>query len=466
MNTLAIFGPIKRLVGGRVELAQKVSWSTGGYAVSQVLRLATNIVLAALLVPELLGTMLLINTLRTGAELITDVGIGQSIVNNKRGNQPAFYHTAWTMQIIRGPLLFGVALAATLPLADLYAEPELATLLPIAATIFLISGFRSPAKSLLQKRLAIRKIAFYEIGVALFSMVIHIGLALYSPTIWALIGGLLLTALFSTTVSFFLLDWRDHKLYFEKEAFGQIFHFGKWIFFNSLVFFAAMNFDRLYLAEAIPFAVLGVYAVARTFSETATTLFLRVANMIVFPKISATDLRGEHLRAMIRPLRLAMIGFIATALAFGITIADQFIMLAYDDRYIDAATFLPVMLVGTWFAILAAMGEATMMGIGRPSAMTFANFMKIVMIILAVPAVLSSFGLLATIAVFALADAFRYVILSLSMYREKLSFMRQDLVATLGLIVLTLLMREISGWLGLTSGIEGWIAAGGLIVAS
>ncbi len=448
-----------------MELAQKVSWSTGSFAISQMLRLITNVILAWLLVPELLGTMLLINTLRTGAELISDVGIGQSIVNHKRGNEPVFYHTAWTMQIIRGPLLFGVALAATLPLSDVYDEPQLATLLPIAAIIFLISGFRSPAKARLQKGLAVRKIAYYEMGVALFSMVTHISLALYSPTIWALIGALLITSTFSTIVSFFLIDWRDHKLRFEREAFGQIFHFGKWIFLNSLVFFIAMNFDRLYLAEAIPFALLGVYAIARTFSETTTTLFLRVANMIVFPKISATDLRGAKLREMIRPLRVAMVGLIATALAFGITIADQFIILAYDDRYIDAATFLPIMLVGSWFAILASMGEAMMMGIGKPSAMTFANFMKIVMVILAVPAALTQYGLLATIAVFALADAFRYVVLSLSMYREKLSFIRQDLLATVGLVALTLLFREISGLVGLTSGIDGWIAAGGRIVA-
>ena len=61
----------------------------------------------------LLGTMLLINTLRTGGELLTDVGVGQSVVNNKRGNEPTFYNTAWTIQIVRGLILFVIGAAAS-----------------------------------------------------------------------------------------------------------------------------------------------------------------------------------------------------------------------------------------------------------------------------------------------------------------------------------------------------------------
>ena len=66
-----------------------VAWITVTYIVQQIVRLLSNILLAWLLAPALLGTMLLINALRTGGELLTDVGVGQSIVNNPRGEDPA-----------------------------------------------------------------------------------------------------------------------------------------------------------------------------------------------------------------------------------------------------------------------------------------------------------------------------------------------------------------------------------------
>jgi hypothetical protein len=69
---------VRALLKQRLGLIRAVGWVTGAFAVQQILRLGTNVVLAWLLAPELLGTMLLINVLRTGAELLTDVGIALS----------------------------------------------------------------------------------------------------------------------------------------------------------------------------------------------------------------------------------------------------------------------------------------------------------------------------------------------------------------------------------------------------
>ena len=100
-------------------------WVTLAFIIQQALRLGSSIILAWVLAPQLLGTMLLINTLRTGVELLTDVGLGQSIVNNPRGGEPAFYNTAWTIQILRGIFLFFVALTLTLPISELYENQEI-----------------------------------------------------------------------------------------------------------------------------------------------------------------------------------------------------------------------------------------------------------------------------------------------------------------------------------------------------
>src|SRR5258708_17782105 len=85
-------------------------WTIGAYGLAQVLRLATNVFLARLLAPELFGIMLIVNSLRTGIELLSDVGIGQSIVYHKNANDPDFYNMAWSIQAIRSVLLWLVAL--------------------------------------------------------------------------------------------------------------------------------------------------------------------------------------------------------------------------------------------------------------------------------------------------------------------------------------------------------------------
>ena len=77
-------------------------WTIAPYAATQLMRLLTNIVLARLLAPELLGIMVIVNGVRTGVALLTDLGIAQSIVVNRNGDNPDFYNTAWTINLIRG----------------------------------------------------------------------------------------------------------------------------------------------------------------------------------------------------------------------------------------------------------------------------------------------------------------------------------------------------------------------------
>ncbi|MCB2074248.1 MAG: oligosaccharide flippase family protein [Novosphingobium sp.] len=455
---------LRQLIVPRIALAGAAGWVTTAFGFQQVMRLGANVVLAWLLAPHLLGTMLLINTLRTGGELLTDVGVGQSIVNHPKGAEPSFYNTAWTIQIIRGLLLFVVALAATVPLAGLYENPQLKILLPVAAFMFIIGGFISPARFILIKRMEIRKLALFDTGAAAFSNVVTIALAFYSPTIWALLGGLLIGTAVPALATFFLIDWRSHAIRWNREAASAILHFGKWIFASSFVYFGAMSFDRLYLADVVPLAILGVYGIARTLADALTQLFQRLGGAIIFPKISSSAMEPAALRQTVVPLRGFLILVLAVGLGCAVVLADAFIFLAYDDRYRTAGIFLTILLVGTWFSILSVLADAMMMGIGKPSSVAAANAVKFLLILIAVPLIFPRAGIIAAVGLFALSEAARYAVLVWRKRAVGLSFLRQDIGATLLFFMTILVVREFTDLLGITGGLYSWVAQAEAVV--
>ncbi|MXO60718.1 oligosaccharide flippase family protein [Altererythrobacter salegens] len=459
MSSKAITIPIlfHRLIISRIGLLNAAAWVATHYVLEQVLRLGTSVALAWLLAPHLLGTMLLINTLRTGGELLSDVGIGQGIVRNGKGAEPRYLNTAWTIQIGRGFLLYSATLAATIPLANVYGNPELKSLLPIAGLVFVISGFASPARFLLQKRMQLRKLSLFGMGTALASSAVNVGLAFYSPTIWALVAGLLISTAISTLGSYFLINWRMQVLSFDREAAREIVGFGKWIFLSSLVYFAAMNFDRLYLAGAVPLAVLGVYGVARTITDSITRLFQRLSSMIIFPKISGLQLDAAATRNLLLPIRRLTVCIIAMALACAVVLADRFVALTYDDRYQAAQIYLPILLVGTWFSVLAAIGDAVMMGIGKPSSGAIANAAKFLFILAVVPQQLPLIGMIGAVALFALAEVVRYGVLTWRKRAHGLSFLGQDAFATLLFFSSIVALRQIASALHITPGFSPWV---------
>lgn len=458
MASLRLPASVRAVLAGKEQLIRAGSWFVGVFVLMQVMRLGTNIGLAHLLRPELLGMMALINTLRTAGELLSDIGIGQSVIKDRDGDKPYFYNTAWTLQILRGCLLYIVALAATVPIARLYDEPALLSVLPVAALIFVIMGFYSPGMFLLHKRIDAKRLSFLRLTCASISTVLHLGLAWYYDSIWALVAALLISAAIEIVILFFAVDWRMHRLRLDRGAVRTIFGFGKWIFLSTLVYFLAGNFDRLYLADAVSFAALGVYGIARTFADTAMSLTQHLSAQILFPKVSGTELRGFALRQAILPVRRIVVWLIALGMAAGIVVADEFIRLAYDDRYQAAAFYLPVLLAGGWFGMLSAFSESILMGIGRPSNVAMGNAAKLAAIVIFVPLVLPRFGMGAAVMVFAAVEFVRYALLAVRQRAHGLSFWRQDAATTGGFVVLAIALREATGILGLTGGVAGWIA--------
>src|SRR4030067_3228097 len=107
----------------RQRVLQSGSWTLLGYGVNQALRLGGNLILTRLLFPEAFGMMAIIQAVAFGAHMLTDVGVGPSIVQNARGNEPAFLNTVWTVQIVRSVLVWVGLCALAFPLARFYGEP-------------------------------------------------------------------------------------------------------------------------------------------------------------------------------------------------------------------------------------------------------------------------------------------------------------------------------------------------------
>lgn len=444
----------------RLAALQQVGWVTGSYAFSQVTRLATNVVLAKLLAPQLFGIMLIINTLRTGLELLSDIGISHNIISNPRGDEPTFFNTAFTLQVIRGFALGVLALIFAGPIVKLYDRPELSVLVPLMSILFILSGLQAPSRFLMVKHGEVKAYALSDIFLGVGSFAINVGLALYTPTIWALFIGLIFTSTLQTIVTHVLMPRGVLKLQLDRECIGQITSFGKWVFLSSLIYFLAMNYDRLYFAKAVPFAVLGIYGVARTFSDAAAQLVQRIGDMIIYPKIAATQQDGTALREFLAPVRGRMLLLIAAGLGIVVAGSDRIIILLYDQRYHAAAFMLPVLLASIWFSILATLGDSVLMGTRRPAHTARANFAKFVFTCASLPIALHYDGMVAALFVISSADIVRYAFQTVSQRAQGISFIRQDAVLTLVIIVMIVVWRILFTAVGLVPSLSVWWSYG------
>jgi O-antigen/teichoic acid export membrane protein len=431
----------------------RLGWATGSFGLIQVMRLLNNVVLARLLSPPLFGLMLIVNSIRTGVELLSDVGINQNIVSNRQGDRPEFYDTAWTIKVMRGIALGAVCFLSASLFAEFFETPELAIILPVIALTFVFLGFQSASASLLQKQRSVARNSVLDLSVAAISLGVHIALALVTPTIWALVLGSVFTSAAALVASYLVVPGRRHRFIIDRVAARQILKFGKWIFISSIIYFAAVNFDRLYLAKQISLAMLGIYSIARSMADMMNMLVIRVSYMVLFPTVAAMDVSAPELRAKLLHARRIMLSFVAVGLACFVAVSDLVVQLLYDVRYETAGAILPVMLLGVWMSILSVVNDSVLLGTGKPAYTTIANAAKLLTFVVGVPLGFQFGGLLGAVVVLNAGEVMRYVVLWIFSRKQHLAFGREDLGLTLLFLVSVLAAREALSALGLTTDI-------------
>ena len=97
--------------------ARGSAWALVNYAVGYSLRLGSNFILWRLLYPDAFGLMAIVNVFIQGLAMFSDIGIGQSVVQHERGEDPKFLNTIWTLQILRGLAICFLACIAAVPVA-------------------------------------------------------------------------------------------------------------------------------------------------------------------------------------------------------------------------------------------------------------------------------------------------------------------------------------------------------------
>src|SRR5690606_15288743 len=124
-------------------------------------RFVSNLILTYLLVPEAFGVMMLVNMAMTLLQMFSDLGIGPNIIHSKRGESTAFLNTAWTVQVIRGFVLWVVACLLAWPLAHVF-NAQMLTVMPVVGLNAAIMGFNSTRLFTLNRKLTIGRITMLK----------------------------------------------------------------------------------------------------------------------------------------------------------------------------------------------------------------------------------------------------------------------------------------------------------------
>jgi O-antigen/teichoic acid export membrane protein len=348
-------------------------WTFSGFAIAQCIRLVSNIIMAKLLFPEAFGLMALVMVFMQGITLFSDIGITPSIIQNKRGNDPAFLNTAWTMQVVRGFCLWFITIIGAYPYSILYGEPVLAYILPVAGISAIISGFNSTSLATANRDINLKKITLSELAAQTIALVVMICWVAVSPTVWGLVVGGLINALVKLFLSHYWIATEKNKFQWDPSSAKSLFSFGKWILLSTMLTFLSAQMDKLLLGGLLGTATLGIYSIAVMFKDSAANVVQKIGAAVLFPSFSEIIRSNDDKRLYnaLKKSRIAIIIFMWITALILLTIGSRLIGLFYDSRYDDVVWMLQIFPLASFVGILSRSYQNAYLAKGKSSYITF-----------------------------------------------------------------------------------------------
>lgn len=429
---------------------QGTLWTVIAYGASQMIRLGSSVVLSRLLLPQYFGLMALLSTVIVGLSLFSDIGLHSSVIQNPRGDEPAFLNTTWTVQVLRGVALWILAAALAVPAAWFYHTPEIAVLLPVVALTTVIGGFNSTSLLTLARSISVAKLSVLELTVQACQLVVTVGWALIHASVWALVAGKLVSDGLRLYLSYRIVPGETNRFAWDREAAASLFRFGRWIFLSTAIYFLASQTDRLILGRLVPLSVLGVYGIAFSLSDIPRQVILMFCNRVAFPFVAKfSHLEREDFRRETLKYRFPVLLTAAALLAMVICTGDQAILRIYDSRYRDAAWMIPLFAVGLWHTILYSTTSPALLALGKSSYNAAGFGLSFLTLLVTLPLGYHWAGIAGAVLWFAFSDLPIYFVNLYGLWRERMLPVRQDLTATLFFLMLLAAGLGLRSWIGL-----------------
>lgn len=338
----------------KLKTVRSVKWSTMAEVAVKISSMVVTIFLARMLEKSDFGLYALAFVVIDGLGLFKSMGFDKALIQRKTDIDKAA-NTAFIVIPSLGILLYLVLLLIIPVLANFYPEAHgLADILRALGLFFIIFTISKVPATLLEKEIKFDVLAKFDIISQVFYSIIALALAFHGMGVWSLVIAYLSMNLIRCVQYWRNVKWRP-RFEFDKVIALEMFHFGKYIFLGSIIWFVLSSFDKIVIPKILDVTTLGLYAVAMNLADIPGSFLGAKVSHVLFPTYSKLQGNTYNLmRAFTRVFKL--IFMVCAPISIGLLlIGGDFLVLTYGEKWADA---IPILQILSVYGLTNALGYA------------------------------------------------------------------------------------------------------------
>ena len=362
------------------------------------------IILARILSPNDFGLMGIALLTMSALETFSQTGFQAALIQKKE-DITSHLDAAWTVLILRGLILFTILYFITPYAAIFFDAPEAKPIIRVIGFSVLFQAFTNIGVIYFKKELEFNKEFIYQFAGTLADFIVAVTAVLILKNVWALVFGLLAGNATRCIVSYLIHPYKP-RLSSDLGRAKELFGFGKWILGSSILVFLITQGDDIFVGKLLGTTVLGFYQLAYRISNMPATEITHVISQVTFPAYSKLQdnlpkLRETYLKVL---QFIAFLSFPIAGLIF--ILAPDFTKIFLGEKWMPMVHVMQILCIFGVTRSINALFGSFLQGIGKPSILTKASTIQLIIIIILIYPLTSRMGIIGTSITVSFSNAF------------------------------------------------------------
>ena len=339
---------------------RSAGWVFGWRAATRALGLISTLVLIRILVPQDFGLIALGSAFAQTVDALSVLGVEDALIR-ERQTTTAMYHTAFTMNLVRGLVIGGIVAIGSGPVAAFFEEPRLQPLLLVLAGLAASDGLINIGIVDFRRDFQFQKEFLLNILPRIASVGVTIAAALLLRSYWALLAGMATYRLLRLAGSYAMHPYRPRLTL---GAWRSLLSFSLWTWVLAVLAMLRQRSDAFVIGRVIGTADVGLYSLGSEIAALPATELVEPLGRAAYSGFSALGRHGGAEEMLIRLLASALL--VTLPIGLGVSLlAEPLVRVAMGDRWMQAVPLVAVLGPASCIVALATVSAMLLQAQGR-----------------------------------------------------------------------------------------------------
>ncbi len=369
-----------------------VGQAGSGFLLTQLITLATYLVLARLATPKDFGDWAAATVLVAVGLLFTESGMLSALIQRRTRIEEAA-NTALLATISAGIGVTLVALAAAPLIGAYFRSDRIGTVAAVVSGELLLRSMTVVPNAMLERRLAfLRRTIVEPLSAVAFAAAAIVACA-HGLGVWGLLIGNYVQTGVDVAATWLLARWRPRPRLASVAMWRELVSYGRHVIAAGIVQRIADQADRLLVGRFVGASSLGQYQYAVRIAQVPYAATLSVASHVLFPAFARISEDPDRLRAAyFRSLRWVMVAALPVSLIL-LPLGEPITVLLFGDVWRPAGHALMAMCVFAGANSLLSVNLEGAKAVGRPDILAKVHLAMALATVGAMAALIAPFGL-------------------------------------------------------------------------